>query len=270
VIHFCRLHRMESVPMCVESQIDLMLPYFRLREEARKSWDYLVTDSLVYCAEILKRDSDPLLLISEYDHGFHWLELHIRLVSEVEEYLSVIIECLFADRLRAGGEFVISDHRMKRDMPMLVDAPQGVQNPKIIELVGIPTSVWLQRSNNTNSLLGHSESGFRKGNLIVQGVLPVDREANSFGLGLIADLRNQLPSQVIEGRSKTRNKIPSDQSAINIQRRGAHINDILASFRFIVRKNALSMEFVPIFYELAQSIQMNLRPGNLVHYGANW
>jgi hypothetical protein len=257
--------------MCVESQLDLMLPYFRLRQEARKSWDYLFTDSLVYCPEILNGNGDPFLLISEYDHGFHWLELHIRLVGEVEEYLSVIIECLGADRLRgSGGEVVISDHRMKRDMAMFVDAPQHIQKPKVIEPVGIPTLVRLQRSNSNDGLIRHPECGFSESNLIVQSVLSVNREANSLGLGISADLRNELPRQMIEGRSKAADKIPGDQSTANIHGRRSHINDILASFKIIVREDALIVEFVPIFYELTQGIQVNLRPGNLVHYGANW
>jgi hypothetical protein len=257
--------------MCAESQIDSMPSYFRLLEEARKVWDYFFSDKLIYLSEGMD-SGDPLLLVSEYNFGLRqWIELHIRLVGQSEEYLHMIMELVVPNgHGTSGGEVILGNCGMKRDVTVFIDIPKRIQNPEIVEPIPLPTLVWLQRSNISDCFLRDSKRRFSELNLAVEGVYPLNRERDSFvGGNTISVERSQLPCQMVQRGPETADKIASDQSNAQIQLAWAKLNNILSTFKIVIARNTLSLFFVPEFHEFAQSIQVHLRPGDLMSHRVN-
>ncbi len=57
--------------------------YYRLREEARKSWKYCVSDKIVDFNQIRKPDVESRLFVDKPNlHSDIWIELHFTLVGE--------------------------------------------------------------------------------------------------------------------------------------------------------------------------------------------
>lgn len=141
----------------------------RLGEEARKGWNYFVTDSLVYSSEILNGYANPFFLISKEHFGLrHWLELDVSFVGDIENHLQVVIEFLDLERFGARGfEIILGDRRMKRDVSMFVDIPERVQNPKELSLIRVPNLVWLKGPNCSDGFFGNSKSSPGEGDLVL-------------------------------------------------------------------------------------------------------
>jgi hypothetical protein len=258
----------------VRSESQLMPDWYYLREEARKGWNYFITDSLVYRLKMSKRDSHTILLISKNDFGGKWLELNLRLVSERKINLRMVIEIVLPKRMgSARAEIVGSDSGMHRDVSMLVDIPKSVKNPEVMDLFGVRALVWLHASNNCDGFIRKSESAFNECHFGINGFDLVNRKAESlgdglFGIGMGGEVH--LPNQMVERCAETRNKVSSNQSHSEVELGRVNLNEIFSSFRIVLRRDGLEMRFSPEFYSLAQGIEVFLRPLDFVHYRANW
>jgi hypothetical protein len=241
-----------------------------LREEARKSRDYFTPNRLVYCSTVFNVDHDFFLLVSKEDFRFrHWLELNIRLVGEIENELRMVIELFNPERFCARDIKVeLGNCGMKRDVSMLVDVPERIQNPKVFSFVGIPALVWLKRPDGDNSLFGNPEGGFGEGNLVVNGVLPDDRKRNSFGGsgGWRESSCGKLPCQVIERRSEAADKISSNQGNANVWFGRTKFHHVFSAFCIVLTGHSLGMRISPEFYRFVQGVEMYLRPIQLMRY----
>lgn len=248
-----------------------MFDYSELREEARKSWNYFVTDSLVYRSEIFNGDSDIFFLVSENDlRRRHWLELHIRLIGNPKDQLRMVIEFIDSKwHCAFGGKSPLTNEGMKRDMTMFVDIPKRMQYPEVFPFVIVPTLVWLQGTNCDNGLFGDAMRRLYKSVLVINGVLPINRETDSLGR-VGHDGCSKLPCQVIESGPETADEVPGNQGDFSICVGRTNLNDILSSFKVIVGNKAISMIFSPAFYGFAEGIEMHLRPIDFMHYSLNW
>jgi hypothetical protein len=256
--------------MCVESQIDLMPDFFGLLQEARKTWNYFLTDRLVYSSEMLDGDHDVAFTKKDVEFR-HWIELHIRLVGHCKKDLCMILE--FIDPERIGSfccEAKFGDGLAKRDVTMLVDIPQHVQDPEEVQMISLPLVVWLQTPNDRNRIFGNPESSLSDRNLGINGVLTIDGKTDFFG-GSLASTGGQLPSQVVKGRSQTADEIASDQCpGGDVEMWWAHLNDVLSTFKIVIGRGAIGFRFSRRFYEFTQGIKVHLRPNGLMEYAANW
>lgn len=258
----------------VRSECQLMPEWYYLREEARKSWNYFISDSLVYFREVPKGNANSVLFVSKDNLGLEWIELNLRLIGKPEIYLRMVIEGFSADRMDVGTEIVFANLGFQRNVPMFVDGPKNVKYPKEMNLTRIPVLVRLKMFNERDSFLRQSKGGLGEGNLVVERSDIVDREAKSLGNGVLSvgvvD-KIDLPNQMVECGAEAANKVPSDQGGPDkVEFGGLKLNDILSSFRVIFCSDRLEMQFLPVFYEFAKSIEVLLRPINFVHYCANW
>lgn len=261
-----------EVDMQAATSNSLMFDYSELREEARKGWNYFVTDSLVYFSEMLNGNSDPFLLVPEKDlWRRHWLELHIRLVGKPENQLRMVIEFIDSERhCTCGVKPPFTNDSVKRDMTMFVNIPESIQNPEVLPPVRIPTVVWLKGPDCDNGLFGNAVRRLGKSVLCVESVLTIDRKTDSLRrVGRIGS--GQLPCQMVESRPEATDEVPGNQSDLDVLYFGrANLNDILSSFKIILGNKAISMIFSPNFYGLAEGVEMHLRPIDFMHYSLDW
>ncbi len=82
--------------MCAKSQerdLSVFTPAYRLREEARKSWDHIVCDELVYSLKVLKIQSDvPVKIAKNYLKGDWCIECHLTFEAEGNIHYQLIVE----------------------------------------------------------------------------------------------------------------------------------------------------------------------------------
>lgn len=258
----------------VRSKRQLMPDYWcYLREEARKSWNYLVTDGLVYLDEMFESDSKSFLTFPEDDfRSARWIELNVRFVGQSEMYLRMVIEILLADRF--GGrcdEIVLGESRMHRDMAMFVDIPKPIENVQVMNFVQVPALVWLNGTNKRDSLFGDAVGIADECPLNVDTVVLKNRESQPLGnrfLGIGCSVH--MPHQVVQRGAEAGDEISSDQREAEVYFGWTNLNNILSSLKIVIGGNRLTMEFAPRFYELTQVIEVHFRPVDFVHYSANW
>ena len=256
-----------------ESQYSLP-DLFRLRKEARKSWDYFVTDRLIYGPKLVDCDLDPLFVVSEKHLGLgHWFELDISLAGEIENHLHIIIELIDPNGHSAVDVKVdLRDKGVHRDASMFVDVPKGVKNPEKLVLVGIPTVVRLKGPNRDHGPFRDTKSHFGESDLGIERVLPNNWKSNPFrGSDTRFNAGCELPCQVIESGPQATNEISSDQGHLHVRGVwGTKFDDVLACFNIVLKKEAISLCLSPRFYGLAEGIEVDLRPVDLMHYALYW
>jgi hypothetical protein len=108
-------------------------PSYRLLEEARKSWEYAVSDEVVYIHDASKVAGDSFAHVPEnYVKGHLWIECHLTFVFQRNAYhLLVVIECDRSVKLpRHPGKIENSFVAMNRDASVLVDVTEAVEPPE--------------------------------------------------------------------------------------------------------------------------------------------
>lgn len=251
-----------------------MPDWYYLREEARKSWNYLITDSLVYRFKVMETGPHSILTVSKNNFSAKWLELNLRLVGQSKKYLRMIIEILVPDGTRGPlAKIVGGDGCVHRDMTMFVNIPKCVENPEVVDLSVVPVLVWLHSSDNGNGLFGNAESAFNECDFDIDGSDFVDWKTKSLGNGVAGVGMSDgihLPNQMVKRGAEARNKISGNQCHPEVEVGRTNLNDILSSFKIILGEDRLHVRFLPSLYRLAQGIEVFFRPVDFAHYCANW
>ena len=128
---------------------------YRLRDEAHESWKYVVTQELVYRADVIGTDSDfGSSIAKDYLVGDLWMDVEFTLVGQRNTKYSVIIESFegYHAGIRARGEKELNFGPIGGDPPMLVEVTHSVQPPKKILFRGCRSICWLKVSNNGNGV----------------------------------------------------------------------------------------------------------------------
>ena len=119
-----------------------------LREEARKSWDHVVSDEIVYFSEANTRNLElPHTFAEKYIGGSGWFEMHFTTQKEGqgEMHFNAILEVagIGLPHLKGRGEGHVEHVAIHRDSPVLIHRPEFIQLPEGVVPVGIPSEVRL-------------------------------------------------------------------------------------------------------------------------------
>lgn len=131
-----------------------------LREEDFKSWDSIVSDEIVDCAQAVESDfktRDCVSLVdwlSKYNSGDIYMELNLALLGERDSYFRCVLDVApssITDSKNAKLKFNIADG----DNLMLVDVAKLIDSPKRMVFERRPTGVRLKRLNEFEGLRRH-------------------------------------------------------------------------------------------------------------------
>jgi hypothetical protein len=131
-----------------------------LLEEARKSWDYIISDEIVYGSECCEPNLEPAITtrdwLAEYDLHRLWFEVRSKHIGERDPYLYAVIE--LADRVvrRSNTDHSTLDLRLlDRQRSMLVNSAEPIENPEGMVLEPLPSVIRLKRLNYLYSIRKH-------------------------------------------------------------------------------------------------------------------
>lgn len=164
------------------------LGFFQFREEARKSWDHVVSDKIVYAAQSLEtnlefgRFADSVHWLSKYHLGNIYIELKIFLFPEGNHYLNSILE-IPPPGLRDSVDSDMEGGVTHGDDAMLVDIAELIQLPKGMILKRCPTAIWLKKPDFLNGSSGHPTNHLAETFLTSPVRIGMDREGG-FATGL--------------------------------------------------------------------------------------
>lgn len=252
--------------MVCPCQLSHLPGYFSLREEARKSWEYCISDKLVHSEKIFYSSFESLRFISEENVDFSrcWIELHFVLKRDRYIHYAAVIE--FFDRETSGFRDIqfeepVCDCTMRGNVPMLVDVPKLIESPEVCGFVVIPTLVRLKRLHDGDCRVGDTESTSRDFNLCIDSVFVANGETN-FSCGNLSAKKCKLPSKVVEARAQASNKVPSHQryGETSVIVRELKPDDIPAIFEIVLGRNYVLVRLPKNIDFDCERIKMFLRP----------
>jgi hypothetical protein len=174
-----------------------------LREEARESWDYFVSNKIVYFPESCGGDLElPHTFAEKYLHGNGWLEMHFtgEKQHQGEVHFNVIVEVsdVGSPHFNGRGKANVKLGAVRGNSSMFVHVPEFIQLPEGVVPKGIFSQVRLKVVENI------CHCGWEKtAPLLVSGVpLLEDEKANSFLLSRrensLGIRMSQPPSQLLK------------------------------------------------------------------------
>jgi hypothetical protein len=177
---------------------------FYLREEARKSWNHLVSDKFVYALNPVKVARDSIGHISKnYLEGRLWIEVHLTFVDQghADHLLLLIERNMGRNRPRCAGKPDNKFLPMDRNTSMLVDVAEFVE-PGEKMCRGVDSIVRLKRLEDANCGCGYSSSILLKLRSVPGGVVVKNRK---LGVGRIPGNVlgfNKRPNGLVQGRTE--------------------------------------------------------------------
>jgi hypothetical protein len=183
-----------------------------LREEARKSWDHVVSDKVVYLAEPIQRDLEIVGFTKKYLNRDLWVEVHLTLPDEGERERHFQVICEAVDPVSAYGlpvldtESKVKHIRQRWNGSMFVEIPELIQLPEQIISKNIFSEVRLKRIQNSCHC-GWVQSA----PIVVCPRISENGEANTpllvLGEGSARVEMSQSPCELIERRPQATNEI---------------------------------------------------------------
>jgi hypothetical protein len=240
--------------------MDGLPSYFSLREEARKSWDYFITDKLIYAKQLIDSEDNPFLFISEVNlYREPWIEGHFVFGGKWKSHYVFIAEGIPGRDWNAVRDGQINMNGMPSQIPVLVDVPQLIEPPEMATLVGIPVMVRLKRLHDGDCEVGDLKGAPSNPDLCVERILFADWEAR-FPRRLIGSERSQLPCHVIEGGSQTGDEIASDQRNDGVGKIYRRSDNPLIPFNVVCGREMMGIR-CPVFADLnIERVKVFLRP----------
>ena len=115
---------------------------YRLLEESRKSWEYVISDELTYFSE-LGGPNRKLFSPKNYGARRFWLEFHLVFWGSRHEHFHLIVESAHGRGTRIRDA---NGNRTCRDwyQPMLKGVAEFVEEPQRMVFVGRPSVVRLK------------------------------------------------------------------------------------------------------------------------------
>jgi hypothetical protein len=237
-----------------------------LREKALESWDHRISHELVYTKEVTDAALNPLVGISECDINRNgWIEIQVRLGGQRKSHYAAIVRSLGV-ALQGSGEVACEDNGslrgMNDQMPMLVDVPKFIEEPKETHLVVLPVMIWLKRLHDTGSGIGDSECLFCNPLLSVDGILAPDWEADFAGRFEWAK-QDQFPNKIIQRGTQARDEVSRDEreGAGRVAERYGY--DVLSGLQIIVAQDSIRLRGNKLSNSIIERVKVCLRPTNL-------
>lgn len=240
-------------------------PEYNLLEKARESWNYSISDKLVYRFKTREIALDfPIQVTKEYlEFRNSWIECHLTFTGKRDFHYCIIVELCESEVLGAKRDESIPYHEaggpMNRNPGVLVNVAQLVQPPKQMTLncPGTPSVIRLKRFDNLRCLCGYAARlPIKPRNVLLLqngklGVLGVARSGVDF---------RQTPDQLVKRRAETIQEIPYNEGDFIRNIFDLHPNDVQSIFKIILSNKTAGFvtenrEFFP------QVFKMYLRPG---------
>jgi len=237
-------------------------PSYYLLEEARKSWNHIISDKVVYAfdpGEVAGNTSSTVT--EDYIKGDSWIELHLIFEGNRNRY-AVILEAGDGKNGRGSlGEMKLCAIPTNGNSSMLIDIAHQVESPEKVLLNSgcIRSTMRLKRIDDMNGLNGHSASVLLE-SLLGFDIPPIqDRELRSLRIGAV-DL-GECPNQLIEGRSQAVKEIPEDKRKPVGGIRDINIKTVESIGRIIFTPKGVRFCFNESNDLRPQTIKVFLRPG---------
>jgi hypothetical protein len=179
------------------------------RPEPLESRDYFVCDKIVYGCNIPHPKFRPLAgavdWFSEYRAGHAWFKCNFTLHGQWEAVFDATIKFSLGKSRRSNVRPPLKGSDAER--LMLVNIAKMIQLPEAVRLRGIPSRVWLKRTNLVNGQGGNVLHTFNKSFLTTDVILGMDRETRVVGRST-GGQSGKLPSQMIQRGAKHENAFP--------------------------------------------------------------
>ena len=249
--------------MQVLSKLRPYEPYYYLREEAVKSWDYTISDKLVYLQEAFKVTGNSLGKIAkDYLRGNIWIECHITLqIHRATCHVVICIEDqMAAERMGHLPKMKRGHLTVDGNSPMFVDVAKPVKPPEQMRR-WVRSVVWLKRFDDSLCYCGYSRCKVRK--LSPGSVVPLVKNRELGPLMIPNSQSRKLPNSLIQSGSSTVKEISSNQR--NEERRVLDLqpNLIPAILEIFLSEKNYGFRFVEEVKLVPKFVKMYLRPGCL-------
>jgi hypothetical protein len=234
---------------------------FRLFEESRKSWNYLVSDKVVYFLESFRFTlNSPEGIAKDYLQRNIWIECHVtfqfRLQTQREAHYIVILEA--CEPHNTGRKLKRDSRTVDRDSHMVIDVAEFIETPKKVALRGFPTVVRLKRLNDAHCLCGYAPS-----RLSHAFIVPLFQDGELSMLGIGQSQLCKAPYKLVQRRSKIIKYIAHDKR--NRVRNVLNPNSDAAAliFSIVIDDQRARLQFAESLQFLPQDFKVFVRPGGL-------
>jgi hypothetical protein len=243
----------------------LRLGVWGRREEARKSWDYIRSDEIVYSCDFLPAEfqgnnSGRVQWISKYQLGGAWLEYHGILGCQRPTHFYALVE--FMPQITYGSEEQLEVHRSSAGPSVLVDIAEFVKLPKGIVPIACPSIVRLKIFDDSNGSVGDVANEPFESLLCARGLIGMNREHN-ITRGTSAPQKSQLPSQLIESGPKIVDNVC--EAEINISFEGLKLTptDVTRIHQIIFFRDCIWVGPTKLHNKGIEFLEVFIRPSNL-------
>ncbi len=189
-----------------------------LREETRESWDYVVSDEVVYGAKAIEVDLEIAHSVSsvnwlaKYDSGDIYLELKIFFFRQRDTYYHRVLENVVISPSLRDPE--CSDRKLdvtQCNGAMLVDVAELIQLPKGMVLERRSTVVRLKRFDNSEGILRNVSDPFVVPLVPNAGELRFNREGRIPPRSVGAQ-EGELPCEIVKAGTKRIGEFSNEHS----------------------------------------------------------
>jgi hypothetical protein len=247
-----------------------------LREEARESWDHVVSDKIIYFSESVARNLKfPHSFAEKYIDGSAWFEMHLTAQEkgQRETHFHVIIEVahVMLPQFDRSGEAEINHVAIHRDGPVLIHRPEFVQLPEGVVPVGIPSEVRLDAVEDS------CHCGWKKVASIGVGTIVIlEDEKSNIPLLLLSEdplgvKVRQRPRQLLQCGSQAA-QVVAEENGNNAATR-SHVNpkDVEGFLKICVLPNGEIFRVAqPAIHFNLKRVEVKLRPtGFHLKFGQN-
>ena len=233
-------------------------PSYRLLEEARKSWNYFVSDKFVYSVDSLKVALNSKMGIAkDYLSGRVWIELHMtfHLGLETEgntHYAAILEACDLKNALRPRE---VNGRAVHRNPHVLVDDTHFVETPEEMAFHGIPSYIRLKRFDDSQCLCGHACRPFFKRPIVTLA------ENRKLGLSRIHPSQGgETPNQLVKRGSEILEDIGSNEGNSVGSFLEPTVDSEALIFKVVLRDEVKWFRFIEGTQFLPQSFKVFFRP----------
>ena len=236
-----------------------------LLEEARKSWNHIVCDKIVYSIDPVNVALDTGTHVAkDYLVGNNWIECHLTFEAKGHShYVALLKFDKGRDTCRDVRKSESDSTTVNRNPSVLINVTDSVQLPEKTapDRGGIRSVAWLKRLDNGPCISGDPVS------LLTEPIptLPVprieNRELGALGIG--SGEFGERENQLIQRGSEAAKQVPDDKG--DTVRDFVHLNSysIEAMLDIILRKEGVGLRFVEDIDFAPQSVKVLLGPGRL-------
>jgi hypothetical protein len=248
-------------PKSQEADLSAYTVSYRLLEEARKSWNQIISNEVVYFLDVPTLTFDaPKGIAKDYLKGQVWIECHVtfqlRFKPKRDIHYIVILE---AGELRNTLR-KLNPHRytVSGNPHVLVNVAHFVESPKKVALLGVPSVIRLKAFNDGHCLCGYSSRA----------------SLNQFGVGLLKDgelgilgIRQlqfcETPNELVQRGTEIVKNISNNKrnSVGNVL--DPKFDSAALIFRIVIDNESTWLSFAESLHFFPQSVKVFFRPGGL-------